>query len=565
MFLKSLYILNDEEVIREIIFRQGINLIVDETKSDSLKETGNNVGKTTVLRLVYFCLGGNGKNIYQDQEFKDQENTLVKNFLFDENIIIQLTLADNLSDEASNEVTIRRNFLPSSDRILEINGKKIQSGKFQEELSKHILDYYKKKPSFKQIVSKNIRDAKKRLDNTVKVLGAYTGNDNYEPLFLFWLGIDLDFASRKQELNAQIKADIKLKKRFEKTNTLPQLNQFITVVNRNIKELEKTKKEFNLNEDYEKELAALTKVKLALNSEMTKISRLEVRRELILESKHDLESDLANVDEQKVRDLYSRAKALMPNLQKSFEETIAFHNEMIGEKVNFIAKELPELEASLVDHEKVISELLKNEAEISSNLVKSKTIEELEKLIVELNRAYEQKGKLEEQRDQLQKITKGIDTNQEELDGINKGITTKSNLIEKRVEKFNEYFTSLSKELYDEQLVLIPVFDLTEFSLSIQSLNPNSGTGKKKGEIAAFDLAYIQFADDLDISCLHFIMHDRIENIHKNQISTLFNIVEGMNCQYIVSVLKDKLPSTVEVDKYKVISLSQDDKLFRIE
>jgi uncharacterized protein YydD (DUF2326 family) len=58
MFLKSLLIHNDGTPIREILFRKGINLIVDETSSQHKTTSGNSVGKTTVLRLIDFCLDG---------------------------------------------------------------------------------------------------------------------------------------------------------------------------------------------------------------------------------------------------------------------------------------------------------------------------------------------------------------------------------------------------------------------------------------------------------------------------------------------------------------------------
>ena len=67
MFLKQVIIQNKNTIIRDIHFHKGINLIVDETPVDSSQQaTGNNVGKTTVLRLVDYCFGADGKNIYQD-------------------------------------------------------------------------------------------------------------------------------------------------------------------------------------------------------------------------------------------------------------------------------------------------------------------------------------------------------------------------------------------------------------------------------------------------------------------------------------------------------------------
>ena len=64
MFLKSLTITRgDGAIIRDIRFHVGLNLIVDKTPGVSGKETGNNVGKTTVLKLVDFCLGATAKGI----------------------------------------------------------------------------------------------------------------------------------------------------------------------------------------------------------------------------------------------------------------------------------------------------------------------------------------------------------------------------------------------------------------------------------------------------------------------------------------------------------------------
>lgn len=80
MFLSSLTIHNDDRLIRNIPFHKGINLIVDETKSERKTESGNGVGKTTVLRLIDFCLDGEGKNIYTDPEFKTA-NKKIEDFL----------------------------------------------------------------------------------------------------------------------------------------------------------------------------------------------------------------------------------------------------------------------------------------------------------------------------------------------------------------------------------------------------------------------------------------------------------------------------------------------------
>ena len=122
MFLKRLDIHNNDSIIRSINFHKGINLIIDETQTSDKKESGNNVGKTTVLRLIDYCFGSKGNNIYEDTEFKSKSNTQIKRFLKDNNIIISLTLKEDLEDASSSEIVIRRNFLSYSEKIQEING-----------------------------------------------------------------------------------------------------------------------------------------------------------------------------------------------------------------------------------------------------------------------------------------------------------------------------------------------------------------------------------------------------------------------------------------------------------
>ena len=46
-----------EEVIREIQFNEkGLNLIIDDTP-ESLRESGNSVGKSTAIKIIDLCFG----------------------------------------------------------------------------------------------------------------------------------------------------------------------------------------------------------------------------------------------------------------------------------------------------------------------------------------------------------------------------------------------------------------------------------------------------------------------------------------------------------------------------
>ena len=73
MFVKTMIIAKGEEVIRTLTFQKGLNLIIDQTPEDDIKTTGNNIGKTTVLKLIDFCLGAKPHIIYSDTENKKDD------------------------------------------------------------------------------------------------------------------------------------------------------------------------------------------------------------------------------------------------------------------------------------------------------------------------------------------------------------------------------------------------------------------------------------------------------------------------------------------------------------
>ena len=139
MFLKSLQIINKKTVIRDISFKYGLNIIVDDTHSETdLTETGNNVGKTTALKLIYFCFGGKPNSIYTDEDSKGNCLEEVKTFLESNNILVRLTLADSLDEDVKQTITIERSF--GTPRIYRVNGTKLTSeDAFTESVKKELF------------------------------------------------------------------------------------------------------------------------------------------------------------------------------------------------------------------------------------------------------------------------------------------------------------------------------------------------------------------------------------------------------------------------------------------
>jgi hypothetical protein len=112
------------------------------------------------------------------------------------------------------------------------------------------------------------------------------------------------------------------------------------------------------------------------------------------------------------------------------------------------------------------------------------------------------------------------------LNEINEQLKSQESEIVRKISLFNEHFSKKSISLYGESFLLSHKFSKAKgqmsLKLEISGLEENPGTGGKKGEIIAFDLAYIEFAEQLNIPHLNFILHDQIENIHFSSSKSLF-------------------------------------------
>lgn len=167
MFLKYLKIENEDGLIRRIDFRLGMNLIVDDTEGKT-SDSGNNVGKTTLLNLIDYCLGGKAESTYKSTD--KAVNYDVKAFLKESNVEVELCLVDSLLHKKSRKVIIRRNFLTYSKAIRLINGRKVADKDFDYELAKAILDIEPSVPSYRQIISHSLRIDDLRLTDRKSVV-----------------------------------------------------------------------------------------------------------------------------------------------------------------------------------------------------------------------------------------------------------------------------------------------------------------------------------------------------------------------------------------------------------
>jgi len=545
-----------------------MNLIVDETPSDVSSESGNNVGKTTVLRLVNYCFGADGKKIYSDPEFADKQDPAVRPFLEDNNVIIEIRIAKDLHLDEESDIVIERNFLKRGSKagakIQRLNGTDYSDSEFARALKEALFNSSVSKPTVKQIVAKNIREGSIRTENALRVLDPYTKPVEYEALFLFLLGIPVEGMPEKQQLEDQARIETTLIRRLNKDASESEIDQALLVIERRINDLEQQRNSLNVNPEYQKDLAALDSARRRIVQLSTQLGAMELRQQLLTDSINEIGKEHSDVSAEVVEQLYREANTLIPGLQRTFAETLAFHNRMIAERVAFLRRELPDLVAAITQMQTALGHEKSEESRLASRVAISDSYDMIEKISGSLFEAYRQKGQYEESRKIRHHAQTALDKVNSELRLINDGIDANKKLVEQRIAEFNEIFARLSFGVYGESFILSSNWTKGTLNLGISSVGDNPGTGKKLGQIAIFDLSYIIFADSQEIPCFHFVMQDRMENVHGNQLRTLGEIIKESNCQYIVTILRDKLPTQVLADSTVILTLSQHEKLFKL-
>lgn len=568
MYLSKLTISSPGKVIRDIEFHKGLNLIVDETPEDTTG-TGNNVGKTTVLRLIDYCLGGDVDGIYRNPEDKHESYALVKDFLIGNNVIVTLILVDDL-DTPSKKVVIERDFKTGRSSLIRINGKDVTRKDFVAELESAIFPEVKTEtPSFRQIIAHNIRIDNLRLENTLKTL-TMGKNEEYEALYLFMFGCPNDSAARKTQLAQELDTEKKYKRRMERNRSKNEYKAALSVIESDIEKLVERKDNLNINENLQLDIDSLNALRAQINKVTSRTSLLSLRRELINETVESFDKQNFGEDVFQLEMIYKQASAYVPKMQRTFKELVDFHNTMLENKKAFVAQELPSIQEEIESLSVELERLKEKETVMAEKVLKSDTYEELEVIIVQLSELSRRKGEFESYISQIESAEKAIKEKCEEMKKIDDGLFTAdfAQRLETQRDKFNKIFSEVSHEIYDEQYIISYEVDTQKgkqlYKFHITDV-ANFSSGKKQGEISCFDIAYTVFADQESIPCLHFILNDKKELVHGNQLNKFAEAVNKYNVQFVCSMLYDKLPPVLRKDEHVVVRLSQDSKLFRIE
>lgn len=276
--------------------------------------------------------------------------------------------------------------------------------------------------------------------------------------------------------------------------------------------------------------------------------------DILTDAKHEINN---GIDKVVLRNLYDETLEVMGNLHKEFEDLVKFNDELIHNKIKYFSSQLEKVDNKIGGLEKDKNRLFEKHKNVIM-LIEENKIDEYTSLQSKLAEYNEELGSNKNIRSTYNQLEGRVAELVEELDKTEKEADVK----EDSLSIFNKYFSQYSEKTNGEPFMLYK----TEkgFPFGIDYVKRGLSTGTRKSIIAAFDLAYQRLAKDLEKKAPNFIVHDVIETIDQVALKAIINIVNSIECQYIVAVLKEKIQDNDLIQKSNiVVTLSENERPFR--
>jgi uncharacterized protein YydD (DUF2326 family) len=574
MYLKELVISSNTGIeIRKVSFKKGLNLVVGRKDEQG---SSNNLGKTTLMRCINFCLGGKFTEFFEDDETKSINNT-VRDFILQNEVCFKLSFVSDFNLVSVRDFTVTREVVLQQTRrsnykiTNSINNEKFKNEKqFMHELKIRLFKNDIDKPTFRQLIPKFVRRNDGQISNILKFLYMASANE-YELVHFFLFGFNLpEILSVKNKLHLELKNAIR---NLQSLNSIipDGMEQRLSLLRLNVEEKENLRRDFKINEKYEQDNNQLGNVQIKIDEIKDAIQERQMDNRTLIERLQTLQSSDFSEDTKTIEYMYKEAGLLGLNLQEKFEQTVNFHKIMIDNEVRYLDERIERVNKEIEDYQVVYKSLVDEYNTVLERLGKMGSLKEYTQLTEEIEKDKELISSIETQLNQLNTAHARKDKLEQEIQKISLMLDESINLFKEKIEIFNTYFSKSSNDIYGEKwfVTFTPNEDNTLFKFNVDSLNQNVGSGKKQMLVASFDIAYMAYIQDKRIGLPYprFATQDKIEIIDITYLEKLFDLVVKANGQLILPIIEDKYSSfsNKDIKDSVILELNQNNKFFNIE
>lgn len=569
MFIGSVRLRNSitGRVIREVVFHQGANLIVDAFDSDR----HNKVGKTTFLKLIDVLLGANGRDrLYKDDE-TNSVNEELRDIIKEKRVVGEMTLVNSLDRPSNHNVELMVELFPRGRYFFD--GEKVSATKYRELLGDTLFAVSSSKPTFRQLIKSFVRISLSGDDYSFLRTLTRASNVDYRAVYNYLFDIsDSELDARLAELNRELnklKESAKQFKRFAGIKDEEQLAQVGVALERECQRVESRLDDVLDAEEFKANREAIEEARNRYAELRSDLAEIEFKIGRNAESIERAKKEAAKqADLSLSRSFYDEVCSLIPSVNKTFEEMVEFNRALCENEITYFQEVGAELQLERASAQAKLVDFSAENLRYFS-LLDGEAMTEYEVLLEECMRLRQEMGRNSEVLSTLH----GYDGRMKELESqiasLSEGGEERESSVSSHqdmMNSFNSYFTPMANDVNGERPILTYSTATNKFPVAITDLN-GSSTGTRKSLLAVYDLSYQEFAIANRIEVPRFVVQDVVENVEGEDLKKIIDIANGIDCQFIVAVLKEKLDSSQipqeAQDVMCILKLSKQDKLFQ--
>jgi len=532
----------NQPTFQAIDFKPGLNVILAKcTESSTTKDTRNGLGKSLLLAIIDYCLGGDGKDI-KIEPLKDWSFTLDITI---SGARVQVTrFVENGSRVYVEGVTDDLCVKPEIDTD---NGQMF----YHNDQWKTVLgvalfetpsDSQKYQPTFRSLFPYFLRISQKAYFDPFSFFPKTRRWQN-EVAITFLLGLNWEHATRWEEYRVQedrLKSYGKYLK--DEDATLGKLETGLINLRSQLQQDRLALNSFRVLPQYEqieREVNELTsEIQFLVNKNIT-YKRRETQYNRAVQ-------DETPPPESVLEDLYNEVKVVFPEgMKRTLEEARNFHKQVLSNRRAFLQGELQNIVHKIQMNIKIIATKTDRRCELLQILEAHGALAEW----TALNDRYV-KAKAEEER--LSREIQAIKGNQSKIKDIKIARTELSKIAEQdkddRIEMWSEVvqeFNRLSLLLYDQQGTLILDIDESGYKFDV-NIERSESDGIKRMKIFCFDVTLLKLwaqKGKIDFLLHDSIMFDPVDSRQRaSALAAISEITQKVNAQYICTFNEDAFP-----------------------
>ncbi|MEW6379078.1 MAG: ABC-three component system protein [bacterium] len=561
----------DKESFKNVRFNPGFNVILAErTEESTKKDSRNGLGKSTLIEIIHFCLGGNKGETLSKHELDDWTFTLDIDLAGKRYSVTRNTLANKVAIEGD------CSDWPIKPELDKKHGKQIITNSNWKRVLGVLMfglepsyDDMKYAPTFRSLISYFIRHNGQSgafLNPFQHFKNQIEWDKQINNAFLLDLG--WEYAARWQVLKDRIRVLDQIKQEAKSgvlanlVGTIGEIEALKIRLESQVRQEEEQLNSFKVHPQYRE----IENRANELTYKIHELTNANIDEKRLLEHYEKSLQDEVEAKPESVTRVYQEAGLVLPDsIKQRLDEVLSFHKQVVANRKEFLINEIEQIRNAIAKREQQIQSLSDERAELMQILKKHGALEEYTQLQNNHQKTVAELKDVDIKLANLRKFEQGRSAVAVEQEILQQQVITDLNERKTQKERAILLFNSNSQALYQSPGILSIDISKTGFKFNVKIERSGShGIGNMK--IFCYDLMLAQLWSRKENSP-GLLVHDSIifADVDERQKALALEVAakesERLGFQYICTMNSDNIPSkdfspAFQFDKYVRLTLT---------